>query len=96
MGDRRLYDYVIGDDEFVTIWTNPDIPSTHDLLDADGEVKLLCPSDGCEETVNVRIDVEEDVGEFVEYIQQDNSGTIRCPECDEPLYGILGNGDGNG
>lgn len=96
------------DPDATVFWSNPDIPRADRVIDgsaadADGAVTFDCPYDGddtpfgnaaCQN--DLRIDLADDPdtarSELVNVLQ-DDGGTLRCAECNEPLYGFRGNGD---
>lgn len=98
--------YVVRDeppeDGGVVIWHNPDIPPVDKI--ASGEVEeFTCPygewaahqpmrqkCDPCE--FNVHDDEDKAFEALLRKIKQ-SDGTLRCEDCEEPLYGLYGDGD---
>lgn len=92
------YDHIQGE-SFVTIWSHEDIPSVSMIVETDGTVEFDCPTegDGCprEDPYEIRIDEEDlpaDLDHMVDDIE-DQDGTIRCKECDVPLFALYHDGD---
>lgn len=75
-----------------TIWTNPDVPTIDEILGEDGFVDFGCPDPDCDGTFNIRLDGDPDLRAMCRDLESQN-GTMRCSHCDEPLYGIDGDGD---
>lgn len=91
--DRDIYDYVHDDGgEFTPIWSNPDVPSVHDVLASDIEMEFMCPGEDCENDLTITMDEESDVEDMIDDIDSAD-GTMRCGKCDEPLFGFFNDGD---
>lgn len=95
------YDHVQGE-SFVTIWSHEDVPSVAEIIETDGTLEFDCPDSGdqCgrENPFQIRID-EEDLPEDIDHMVEDlegQNGTIRCDDCDEPLFALYREGDHTG
>lgn len=54
------------------------------------DVEFDCPYPSCLERHTMSgFECFDDIEDILEA----NDGTLRCPECNEPLYGIFGDGD---
>lgn len=97
------YDYPLHADESyerdgkVVLWSNPDVPDAETI----GGVEVFtCPGlldddpfHGQKECLDEKcFEAFDDRDQLAELIESEN-GTLRCEECNEPLYGIYGDGD---
>ena len=88
---EEIFDHVTLDTD--VIWSNPDVPDYETLID-DEETSFECPADICGDDKVFQL--TDDPGENDEALRTmiaQSDGTIRCDDCDEPLYGFLNGGD---
>lgn len=76
----------------VVIWENPDVPDHREVY-SDGTLEFFCPDPECGDKKIFEDFTERD--QLIAYIES-HDGTHRCDDCNEPLYGIFGDGDHDG
>lgn len=83
------------EEDGVVIWTNPDVPDVDAIVS--GEVsEFQCPYPDCYGdpfTIEMAVDDPEENREHFVKLIEDSNGTLRCDDCDEPIFGFYGNGD---
>lgn len=94
------------DTDGVVIWSNPDVPMPAEI--ASGEVEEfecpyneqmqshLPPKKQCDPCAfDFNSDGEDERIEALIGIIEKRDGTLRCEDCNEPIYGLYADGDGN-
>jgi hypothetical protein len=82
----------------IVLWMNPDVDTPEEIVEkADGDWTFVeCPNPECQCEIDAEVADTLGTDDPAE-AQRDLirravgvHGTIRCPECDEPLYGARG------
>lgn len=81
------------DDGHRVIWENPDVPPLEDIIDTE-ETEFDCPYPDCTDFVRFTFQGGADENrESLEDLISAHDGTLRCEECNEPIYGFYADGD---